>query len=465
MEIRKRLTLQFTVIVAVILFLAELSIFIFSELKWKEDFNTRLQSKASAVTKLLLDVEGVDADILRLIEKNNLSTLPYEEIHIFNNANEEIFLSSDSSNLLITPEMLDLIREKEYINHMQGRYTLVGFEYIGINDLIIVVAGAIDIYGLQKLTNLRNTLIIVFMVSLLILYLSGRLFSNRALRPILKVIDEVPAITESSLHLRVNEGNGRDEIARLAQTFNKMLERLEVVFKVQQSFIANASHEIRTPLAHISGQMEVALLKERTKEEYVALISSVLEDIINLGNTANRLLLLTMTNSESYQIPKDTVRMDELLWEAQSELIKSHPTYGATIQFQEDFEGDSETEQLLSVKGNDQLLRIVILNLMENGCKYSADHQVHVTLEHPKQMIRIRFSDRGAGIPTEEQELIFEPFYRGKNVAFVQGSGLGLSLVRRITQLHGGTISLRSVPGEGSEFMLEIPLLSEEFNL
>ncbi|MBE0649112.1 MAG: HAMP domain-containing histidine kinase [Bacteroidales bacterium] len=465
MEIRKRLTLQFTIIVAVILFLAELSIFIFSELKWKEDFNSRLQSKATAVTKLLLDVEGVDADILRLIEKNNLSTMPFEEIHIFNNANEEIFSSRDSSNLLITPEMLELIRVNKYIDPVQGRYTLVGFEYFGIKDRIIVVAGAIDIYGLRKLTNLRNILIIVFMVSLLILYLSGRLFSNRALRPILKVIHEVPAITESTLHLRVDEGNGRDEIARLAQTFNKMLERLEAVFKVQQSFIANASHEIRTPLAHISGQMEVALLKERTREEYVTLISNVLEDIINLGNTANRLLLLTMANSESYQIPKDTVRMDELLWEAHAELIKTHPTYRVTIQFQEDFEGDSETEQLLSVIGNDQLLRIVILNLMENGCKYSAGHRVQITLEHPNQLIRIRFSDQGVGIPIEEQELVFEPFYRGKNVASVQGSGLGLSLVRRITQLHGGTITLRSVPGEGSEFILEIPILFEEFNL
>lgn len=465
MEIRKRLTIQFTVIVAIILFLAELSIFIFSELKWKEDFNNRLQNKATAVTKLLLDVEGVDADLLRLIEKNNLSTLPFEEIHIFDHVGNQIFSSRDTSDLIITPLMLDLIRTDDQINLMQGKYTVVGFEYFWANDRIVVVAGAIDIYGLRKLTNLRNILIIVFMVSLLILYLTGRLFSNRALRPILKVIDEVPAITESTLHLRVDEGNGRDEIARLAQTFNTMLQRLEAVFKVQQSFIANASHEIRTPLAHISGQMEVALLKERSKEEYSRLIRSVLDDIINLGNTANRLLLLTMTNSETYQIPKNAVRVDELLWEAQAEILKTHTDYQVTIQFKEDFEDDSETEQLLTVMGNDQLLRIAMLNLMENGCKYSADHQVLVTLEHPGRLIRIRFNDNGVGIPEEEQELIFEPFYRGKNVATIQGSGLGLSLVKRITELHGGTITLRSNAKEGSEFILEFPILSEGFTL
>ncbi len=461
MEIRKRLTLQFTVIVAVILILAELSIYIFSELKWKEDFNTRLENKASTLAKLLLDVEGVDADILRLIEKNNLSTMPFEEIHIFDDSDNQVFSSRDSSKLQITPLFVDYIRDKKLIDIQQGRYTVVGFQYLGTNGSFVVIAGAIDIYGMRKLSNLRNILMIVFLASLLILYLTGRLFSNRALRPILKVMDEVPSITESTLHLRVNEGNGRDEIARLARTFNQMLERLEVAFKVQQSFIANASHEIRTPLAHISGQLEVALLRERTREEYVRLIQSVLEDIINLGNTANRLLLLTMTNSESYQIPMEAIRVDELLWEAQSELNKAHPAYRVMIHFKDDFEGDSKTEQLLTTKGNDQLLRIVFLNLMENGCKYSGDQQVHVTLQHPGSEIQISFRDSGVGVPIEEQELIFEPFYRAKNVAAIQGSGLGLSLVRRITELHGGTITMNPEPGTGSEFILRFPILMD----
>ncbi|TSA29303.1 MAG: sensor histidine kinase [Bacteroidetes bacterium] len=453
MEIRKRLTLQFTVIVALILFAAEFSVYVFSELKWKEDFYSRLQNKATAVAKLLLDVEGVDADILRLIEKNNLSTMPFEEILIFDQKDRELFSSRDSARLVITPTLLDQVRSANQLEFTQGRYTVVGFQYPRTNDHIVVVAGAIDVYGLRKLANLRNILIIVFLVSLIIVYLSGRVFSNRAIRPILKVIEEVPAITESSLHLRVNEGNGRDEIARLAKTFNKMLERLETAFKVQQSFIANASHEIRTPLSHITGQLEVTLLKERTLEEYVRLIQSVLEDIIKLGNTANRLLLLTLTDSDSHHIPMMPVRVDELLWEAQSELQKTHPDYKVLIRFN----GDFDTEYLLTARGNDQLLRIAFLNLMENGCKYSEDHQVHVILEQVDSLIRIRFKDEGVGIPKEEQELVYEPFYRAQNVSHRQGSGLGLSLVRRIAKLHGGSISLISEPGKGSEFALQFP--------
>jgi len=450
MEIRKRLTLQFTVIVAVILFCAEFSVYIFSELRWREDFYTRLQNKAMAVTKLLLDVEGVNADILRLIEKNNLSTMPFEEIHIFDKSNEEVFSSRDSARLVIAPSVIAHIRGIGEYEYQQDEYTMVGFPYHSGTGQIVVVAGAIDIYGLRKLANLRNILIIVFLISLIILYISGRIYANRALRPILKVIDEVPAITESTLHLRVNEGNGRDEVARLAKTFNKMLARLENAFKVQQTFIANASHEIRTPLAHISGQLEVSLLKERSKEEYIRIIRSVLNDIISLGNTANRLLLLTMTNADSYHVPMAPIRIDDQLWEAKAELQKTHPDFKIQIRFK----GNFEIDHYLTTVGNDQLLRIVFLNLMENGCKYSPDHQIEVVIEQVDSMIRIHFKDKGIGIPREEQELVYEPFYRAKNVHKQQGSDLGLSLVKQIMMLHGQSISLVSEPEKGTEFIL-----------
>ncbi|MFH1936875.1 MAG: HAMP domain-containing sensor histidine kinase, partial [Bacteroidota bacterium] len=198
-------------------------------------------------------------------------------------------------------------------------------------------------------------------------------------------------------------------------------------------------------------------LKERTLEEYIRLIQSVLEDIITLGNTANRLLLLTMTDTDSYQVSMGLVRVDELLWEAQAELQKTHPGYKIVIRF----EGKFDAEQYLSIKGNDQLLRIAFLNLIENGCKYSENQRVEVILEHRDSLIQFSFRDKGVGIPKEEQELVFEPFYRAKNVSHMQGSGLGLSLVRRITRLHGGSISLVSEQGKGSDFTLQFQTIKE----
>ncbi len=107
-------------------------------------------------------------------------------------------------------------------------------------------------------------------------------FSGRALKPMSDVVGRVEEISISSLNLRVPEGNGADEIGRLARTFNNMLERLETSFSMQKNFIANASHELRTPLTSINGQLEVLMLKERSPEEYRTAVVSVMEDIKTL---------------------------------------------------------------------------------------------------------------------------------------------------------------------------------------
>jgi signal transduction histidine kinase len=455
MELRRKLTLQFTFIVAAILLVAEFTVYVFSELRWQDDFYSRLTDKGNTIARLLIDVEGVDTELLRLIETNNISSMPFEEIHVFGMDNQQIFCNRDTSYLVISPSLLSNAGDGNRVALNQGKYTVVGFRYPDIEPRILVFVGAIDVYGLRKLSNLRFILIIVFISSLMILVLSGRVFANRALKPILKVIDEVLAITESTLHLRVNEGNGRDEIARLAKTFNRMLERLETAFKIQQNFIANASHEIRTPLAYITGQLEVGLLRERTSAEYTRMMRSVLEDIVALSHTTNRLLLLTMTDSEMYHIPMESVRLDEILWEAQSELMKSHPDYKIIIRFGENI----DNEILLTTNGNSQLLRIAIVNLMENGCKYSAEHTVFSFLESLDSRLVIRFRDEGVGIPPEEHSLVFEPFYRARNAEKMQGTGLGLPLVQRIIRLHRGSVTLTSEPGKGTEFTVVLPIL------
>lgn len=456
MEIRKKLTYQFTIIVAIILILAELSIFIFSKFIWREDFTNRLFNKAMDMARLLIDVEGVDANVLMLIESNNLSTLPLEEIHMYNNRKEVLFSSKDTSSLLINPDMIELVSTRKKVQFKQGEYTMVGFLYSGKHDQIIVIAGAVDIYGMRKLNNLLNTLLVVFLVSLIILFFSGKLFAHRALKPILKVIDEVPSITESSLHIRVNEGNGKDEIARLAKTFNRMLDRLESAFKIQRNFIANASHELRTPFSSIIGQLDVALLKNRESYEYQATLKSVLKDMNNLARTSNNLILLAMASSDPDYITMDPVRMDDILWDSRSEIMKMDHNNKVIITFTD----SGLDENLLSVYGNNQLLKVAFMNLMDNGCKYSADHTVMVDIAVSNHILLIKLFDEGIGIPVEEQGSIFEPFHRAKNAAGYQGSGLGLSLVKRIILLHNGTISVTSVPESGTEFVIALPVIN-----
>ncbi|UXP32487.1 ATP-binding protein [Reichenbachiella agarivorans] len=450
MQIRNRLTYLFILVVAIILSLSSISIYFFSADYRRDDFYTRLLNKGTNIAKLLIEVEEVDANLLRKIEFDNPVNLPEEKIIIFNYQNEKLYSSDDEDLLGITPEMLDEIRLNEEIRFSKGQYEVLGFLFSDQYDRFVVFAAAVDIYGLKKLKNLQIVLLVVFGMSIVLVFISGWVFSGRVLKPISRVIEQVNDITITSLNLRVEEGNGKDEIAQLANTFNKMLDRLETAFKVQKNFIANASHELRTPLTAITGQLEVTLLKSRSNEEYLQSIQSALEDMKNLNNISNRLLLLAQTSSESQEVELKPLRIDDIVWQVRSELIKRNTTYQVDVSLDADLDDESQ----LTILGNEQLLKTAIINLMDNGCKYSPTHRVAISIEKDGDLLLLRFNDQGIGIDSNELKHVFEPFYRSKRAITYKGHGIGLSLVDRIIQLHKGRIEVESVLGQGTTFTI-----------
>ena len=220
-----------------------------------------------------------------------------------------------------------------------------------------------------------------------------------------------------------------------------------------KNFIANASHELRTPLTAITGQLEVILMKERNEEEYRETMTSVLDDMKSLNNTSNRLLLLAQASSETSKVDFNPTRIDDLLWQAQQEIVKRNPDYLIEVGFSDTMEEEAQ----LTVTGNDQLLKTAVGNLMENGCKYSNHHKVQVLIEPKKKVLHVHFSDNGIGISPNDLKQIFEPFHRGSNALGYKGHGIGLSLVDRIVQLHGGRIEVTSEVGKGTSFKLILP--------
>jgi signal transduction histidine kinase len=233
-----------------------------------------------------------------------------------------------------------------------------------------------------------------------------------------------------------------------------LLDRLEKAFKAQRNFIANASHELRTPLTVISGQLEVLLLMERSSEDYRRAVASVLEDMRSLNKLSNRLLLLAQADNASAMAGFAPVRIDEILWQARSELLRNHKENIVDVSMVE-----VEDERYMQVAGVENLLRSLIFNLMENGCKYSPEHRVEVGLQVSNGNIDLEFRDQGIGIPEEEKERIFSPFFRGSNTAGHHGHGIGLSLVRRILDLHGGSVTFAPNNGAGTVFRVSLPHL------
>jgi len=456
LNIRTRLTLQFTYIVALILILFSLIIYYFSASYRESAFYSRLEKKANNTAKLLIVVEEVDHDLLKIIDRNTIDEMYKEKVMIFDYKNKMIYNSLNDDSISVTKALLDEVRLKKNIHYHQGKEEVIGLLYTDKYDRYVVLSSALDVYGWSKLNYLKWILIVGFLISIVLSVLIGRVYAGRALRPMSEVVKQVDNITISSLHMRVNEGNRTDEIALLAITFNHMLERLESAFEMQKSFVSNASHELRTPLTSITGQIEVSLMKSRSKEEYETILESVLEDIKNLNTLSNGLLGLARVNSDNLKIALSSVRIDEILWLTRDELLTKKKDYHVSIQFRESIEDEKE----LTVHGNQHLLKTAFLNLMDNACKYSADRAIEIFLSVRGNYIVSDFADNGIGIDKSDLDKVFQPFYRGNNARNISGHGLGLPLTEKIVKIHSGTISIDSILNKGTKVTISIPFLS-----
>jgi len=453
MKRRQKLTLQVFLMASVIMLLFSLAVYVASADYRRDDFYQRLKGRAFSTARLLIEVDEVDADLLNKIEEDNPVSLPDEKIIIFNYKNEIVYSTDTRNVILYDDDLLTRIRTSGEIRTKSGRYELMGILFPEEYNRFVVLSAARDIYGFDKLKNLRTILLLLTGVFLVLFYPAGWLFAARSLSPISKVVDRVEKISISSLDLRVDEGNGRDELAHLAHTFNRMLERLETAFEVQKDFISNASHELRTPLTAIRGQLEVLLMKERTEKDYREATVAVLEDISRLNRMLDRLLLMAHASSEGAREGFREVRLDEVLWQAREEVIRHETGYSVTIALDENI---SDIENL-TIRGDEQLLMSAVTNIMENGCKYSPDRFVRVFLTHDAENISVSFTDNGPGIAEDEIERIFESFYRSKSTASVRGHGIGLSLAKKIIDIHNGTINVNSRQGEGTTITLSFP--------
>lgn len=452
MKIRARLSLTFVGVVAAILILFSFVVYATAEYFRQRDFYSRLSDKAKNTARLLLDEDAIDARMLRIIERNNLTALPEEQINVYDQNNRILYSTRDSA--IVKPEELGLIRRKKEIFLRKKRSEIVGFTYQHTNQQYVLVASAYDQYGIEEIGHLGTIMVVGLICSLALVGAVGWAYAGRSLRPISEVVRQVDLITASNLNQRVTAGNDLDEIAQLAHTFNLMLDRLQEGFEVQRNFVANASHELRTPLTIITGQIEVTLLKRRTVEEHEEKWKAALEVIQRMNKLTNNLLNLTLVSLEATPLKFNEVAIDEVIYQAAQMLMNHQSAYSVVFAF------DGEIEKIqpsLTIEGNKSLLYSAFFNLMENGCKFSEKKRVDVTLGADRKWITIAFKDEGIGIAEDDIKSIYEPFFRAQNVKRIHGHGVGLPLTYRIIQLHRGHIQVESEPDRGTTFVVRLP--------
>jgi signal transduction histidine kinase len=456
MQIRTRLTLQFLLLGGLIMLIASLAIYYSSANFRRNDFNNLLKSRAESVARLVLDSYEYNTNLILRSGSGNPDRLQDEKFMIVTLDTNILFTTDKNWKFEEINTIIGQVRAGKDVFYKNNPYDILGTMHNTGSSEFVVIGAAIDKDGLLHMKKLRIVLMVVCLISLVSFFFAGWFFSGKALKPISDVVKKVEDISITSLNLRVPEGNGTDEIGRLAKTFNKMLERLETSFGTQKSFIANASHELRTPLTSINGQIEVLMMKDRTTEEYKNTLGSVLEDIKSLIDLSNRLILIARTSSEGSSGYNNIISIDEIIWQALEEMKRFNPSYNINISLDNSVT-DSEK---ITVAGDEYLLKTAVSNLIENACKYSSDHSVLIGVGREDKYVKVIFEDKGIGIPQEDIQKILEPFYRGTNTVAIPGTGIGLSLVNQIVKNHNGTINITSKLGEGTRITLLLPALS-----
>ncbi|MFC5411872.1 sensor histidine kinase [Larkinella bovis] len=452
MKIRNRIALQFSLIVASILLTFSLLIYFTTAAYSRDDFYERLKKKARTTARFLIQVKEVDQNLLKIIDRNTLTALYDEKVLVFDEQNRLIYASVDDHIIHYQRSLLNDVRESREVETWSDENQLAGILYEEGGRRLVVLASAYDQVGRSKQRNLRVTLVWGLIGGIGLTVGLGIFFAGQSLRPIDEINTQISTITARNLRQRLDEGDRRDEIDQLAVNFNAVLGRLEQAFEQQRSFVSHASHELRTPLASLKSEIQLGLRRQLDAGEYETILTNLHSDADRLIALTNSLLFLARTIENISQMPLEPVQMEEVVLLARDELLSAKPHY--RIEFDYDNLPNSETET--TVSGNEELLKRVLQNLMDNACKYSPDHTARVRIGTNEQFCRVSVHDNGVGIKPEEVELIFEPFYRTANAVGYEGFGIGLSICQRILELHQGQITVQSQPGEGSVFTMQI---------
>jgi len=447
-KIRTRLTILFTIITATILLAFAFVVYYSAKENREKEFYTSLKKEAITKAHLILEAK-VEANTLQDIYRTNRKLLDEVEVAIYDTNFQMIYHDAVELDLVKeTPEMINKINEKGSLQFYLDDFQVLGMPYVYEGKTYIITAAAYDKYGFNKLNSLFHTLLIVFFISIVFMFAAGRYFSKKAFAPVLEMTNKARLISATNLDLRLDSNGQKDELSILAQTFNEMLDRLENSFEAQKNFVSNISHEIRTPLAAIIAELELAINKERSLEEYQSAIGHALNDARKLARLSNSLLDFAKASYDPSEISFKNLRIDEVLLDARQQILQSHPNHKIDLHFNTAFEKEKD----ISIRGNEYLLKTAFVNLIENGCKFSENNKITVSISFDDQQIKLEFKDQGIGISTGDLKAIFTPFYRGDNKSYADGNGIGLALTKKIIELHNGEIEVESVVGERTVF-------------
>lgn len=318
--------------------------------------------------------------------------------------------------------------------------------------------GTVYFRGITSVTRAENSMTITIrfaaiLLPLLVVFMGivGYRFTRRTLLPVAKITETVKKIRrDEDLSQRVGLGKGKDEIYQLSQTFDEMLEELEEAFKREQQFTSDVSHELRTPVTVILAQCEAMLQDPEIEQKQKDQVEIIEKKARSMARMISQLLMLSRADQGRQQVQKEWLNLSELTQMAAEEQ--------ETLAKEKDIRIFTDIWPEIYAQADESLYIRMLDNLISNAVSYGKKGgYVKVLLYEEGNMVKGAVEDNGIGIPGESLEKIWERFYRVDTARTDQEhSGLGLSMVKWIVQVHRGEINVESQEGKGSRFVFQL---------
>ena len=299
--------------------------------------------------------------------------------------------------------------------------------------------------------NLQWFLLIFIPTIVLLTGIMGAFLAGRTLKPVRYMTETIQTMDPNRLSTHIPVPQTHDELQHLAETFNKLLAEASHAFIAQTQFISDASHELRTPLTIIKGELDVLLKKRRSIDEYQLALSSTLEEIDTLEHIIDSLLLLARLDNVHHEISLMSIDLTALINQILNRFERIAKEKQLTLT--------STLKESCMIDGEPTYLERLFSNLIDNAIKYSSKGgTITLSAMYNRNRLHISIEDQGIGIRNHHLSQIFDRFFQADSSRHGMGFGLGLSMCKRIMELHHGKINVKSKFGEGTTFDLDFPV-------